>query len=169
MHCIDKSDEIACQKIRFDQAYLSSLPPPNLVEGKKKWMYVIIYPTGFYPILDFKGNQKVPLDIDIVIESILDINEVQSLMQIQFEVILTWIDPRLEYVNLKTSLNLLSEDEKSQLWLPSLTFPNTKEKMTTSFDDNNSTGVIKIIEGYKGAKSPLHNVKNEIKFKGKER
>ena len=34
INCNDKSDEIACQKIRFDQAYLASLPPPPSIEGK---------------------------------------------------------------------------------------------------------------------------------------
>ena len=108
------------------------------------------------------------LDAEVIIESILDINEVNSLMQIQFEIILSWIDSRLEYVNMKKELNLLSCNERSKLWLPSLIFPNTKEKMTTSFTDNNSTGAIKIIEGFKGAKSPLHVVKNEIIFAGNQ-
>ena len=65
--CADKTDEIDCKMFKLDQTYLKSVPPLIPISNTTK--------SGFY----------VPLDLNVNIESVLDINEVGSLMQIQLQ------------------------------------------------------------------------------------
>ena len=56
----------------------------------------------------------------------------------------------------------------SKLWLPTLTFPNTKEKMTTYFGDEKSIGIVTASHGISVSNSPLHNLRNEKIYSGQK-
>ena len=149
MDCTDKSDELECHSINFDATYLKNLPPPPL---KTK----------------AEGN-KTPLNISITVESILDLDEVRSLMKLQLQLEVVWIDPRLEFTYLKRGkdTNSLSLDQKRKLWLPTLIFANNKQKMKATFDDNDSIGNIILVKNAPFELSPLHEVKRTRIFDGK--
>ena len=149
--CVDKSDELNCEVIRLDLSYLKSVPPPA--------------PT----MLDLDSNEKLKLFLNVTLESVLDINEVGSLIQVQLQVTLSWIDSRVDFVNLKSENgNVLPDSQKTMLWMPSLLFLNTKERITSFFGDNNSSAVIDVLKGSKGTKSPLESLKNERIHSGQE-
>ena len=69
------------------------------------------------------------MKIDLL--NILDIAEVDSLLELQFNLILNWRDQRLQFRNLKESdyLNTVSHEEAHSIWYPKLEFFNTKEKL----------------------------------------
>ena len=60
----------------------------------------------------------------------MDIVEVDSLLELQFDLVLYWRDQRLKFRNLKNStyLNTVSHKEATSIWYPKIEFFNTKEK-----------------------------------------
>lgn len=71
MDCQDKSDEIDCAMIEIDRSYIKDIPaPPKLM------------------------NILTEVNISVDIFAILEINEVDSLISIQFQLDMTWFDPR---------------------------------------------------------------------------
>jgi hypothetical protein len=62
MDCADKTDEIDCDKILFDVAYFKSYPAPPVDPD----------------------TQKQNVTVSVHITSILDINEVDSNLKLQF-------------------------------------------------------------------------------------
>merc|ERR1719270_1497231 len=113
--CFDLSDEFDCKIINPGKSYQSFIAPP--------------------PISD-TGEKKVQIDISADIISILDIDEISSIFQVQFFLYFSWHDPRLIFYNLKSDigLNALSPEEKQQIWVPKLLFSNTENKLDTLVD-----------------------------------
>ena len=76
------------------------------------------------------------MSADIV--SILDIDEISSIFQVQFFLHFSWFDPRLTFHNLKTDtgLNALSPEEKQKIWVPNLVFANTENRLSTLVDED---------------------------------
>ena len=72
-----------------------------------------------------------------------------------------WIDPRLEFNNLREgqNKNYLSPEQKQKLWLPTLIFANNRQKMKADFDDSDSVGTILLVENASYKLSPLHTMK----------
>ena len=72
-----------------------------------------------------------------------------------------WIDPRLEFNNLRKgqNKNFLSPEQKQKLWLPTLIFANNRQKMKADFDDSDSIGNIVLVENASYKLSPLHIMK----------
>lgn len=69
--CVDKTDEIDCEMIEIDKSYLKDIPAPP------------------------QASQKFSLvNVSVDVLGILEINEVDSLMTIQFQLRLSWFDPR---------------------------------------------------------------------------
>ena len=60
------------------------------------------------------SNDKCKVLIDFTIFSILEISEVDSYMELAFDLGMTWQDPRLIFYNLKDQieLNVLTKDEQ---------------------------------------------------------
>ena len=79
--CNDKSDEVGCQSIKFDGAYLKNLPPAQLVAKT--------------------NDKKVEVGINLTVLSILQLHEIDSNMKLQLELKVWWNDPRLEFSHLK--------------------------------------------------------------------
>ena len=69
------------------------------------------------------------MKIDLL--NILEIAEVDSLLELQFNLILNWRDQRLQFRNLKEAdyLNTVTHEEAHSIWYPKLEFFNTKEKL----------------------------------------
>ena len=101
-------------------------------------------------------------------ESILDLNEVKSLMKIQIQLKVTWTDSRLEFRNVEQRLNTMSLDQKGKLWLPSLIFKNTNNKTEALFADDSSNGNIEINPESKGKIAALTEIHNFKRFTGSD-
>ena len=109
--CPDGSDEFDCGKFHVEKSYLHDYPAPTLDENNISL-----------------NKTDVVLKIDLL--NILDKAEVDSLLELQFNLILNWRDQRLRFRNLKESdyLNTVSHEEAHSIWYPKLVFFNTKEK-----------------------------------------
>ena len=59
---------------------------------------------------------------------------------------MTWVDSRVDIYNLKkfATLNTLPESERNKIWVPKLTFNNTKNNMETVNDAKTIASVTKI-------------------------
>ena len=64
---------------------------------------------------------------------LVDINEDDYSVEIQFEITLMWRENRAKYHNLKEkdSLNALPKKDYKKLWLPKVIYENTDQKETT--------------------------------------
>ena len=140
--CLDLSDEFECRKIDPGPSYQAYIAPPP------------INSTG-----------KIIVDVSADIMSILDIDEISSIFQVQFFLHLTWYDSRLRFYNLKedTGLNALSPEEKTKLWAPHLTYVNTENKPITLVDEKTSI-TIKKQGSFKLSK--IEDVENQQFFEG---
>ena len=117
-------------------------------------------------ILKTGTESKVKLNISLFMESILDLNEVKSLMKIQIQLKVAWTDSRLEFRNVEQRLNTISLAQKRKLWLPSLIFKNTNNKTEASFVDDSSNGNIEINPESKGKIADLMEIHNFKEFTG---
>ena len=69
---------------------------------------------------------------------IQDIQEKDRTFQVPFTLYLSWSDSRLQYKHLSqdTERNLLSGNEKSNIWKPIVVFKNTNKKQKTIVDED---------------------------------
>ena len=107
--CPDSSDEKGCAILRIDQTtYIKEYPPITVDDNR-----TVI---------------KIPVNISLDILKILDINEVEGIFKVSFQLHSTWFDSRLVYANLKqdSDLNTLTEQEKEDIWTPNVVFSNTE-------------------------------------------
>ena len=75
----------------------------------------------------------VSVGVSIVLMEVVSIDEVDHSIQLQFEVILNWMENRATYLNLKekAALNKITDEDIKNLWLPLLIYTNTDQKKTT--------------------------------------
>ena len=111
-----------------------------------------------YPPLGREGSIQVVQDVDIY--TILDLDEVAGTFQVQFQLTLKWIDPRLKMHNLKAKqlLNMLPEAERMEIWVPVLTMDNTEKKDFTLNDDFTYITVSRQGEFLRSTSEVLNNV-----------
>ena len=74
---------------------------------------------------------NVSVSLDIL--KLVDIDEEDYSIEIQFSIFLKWIEDRATYQNLKKkrSLNALTQDDIALLWLPEVIYENTDQKEST--------------------------------------
>ena len=67
--------------------------------------------------------------LDLEIWAVLAISEVEELFSVKFKVTMTWVDPRLRFLNLKndTSMNIVAPKEAEKIWYPVIMFINTRK------------------------------------------
>ena len=119
--------------------------------------------------ISLKGiDNKVKVNVSLTIESILDLNEVKSMMKVQIQLKVTWKDSRLEFRNVEQGHNMIQSAEKRELWLPSFIFNNTNNMTEASFDDDTSHGHIEINPNSRGKIAPLMELDNFKRFSGSE-
>merc|ERR1712020_757305 len=80
----------------------------------------------------------VTVDVTIILLKMMGIDEDEDTIDLQFEIMLEWLDYRLSFNNLKeqTYLNALTEEDKKSIWLPIVVFDNTDQKETTRLGEN---------------------------------
>ena len=115
VHCRDKSDEENCQLVWFTPDYKMLVPPVTTISS-----------TNFTIV-------PVPVNISLVLMKVVEIEERDHSIHLQFQIILEWRENRVTYHNLKmdTALNALRDEELQRLWLPLVIFENTDQKEST--------------------------------------
>ena len=68
---------------------------------------------------------------------IQEIKEIEQILQLKFNLRMTWVDARLDFYNikLKETMNVISIDELNKIWLPKIIFHNTERGQRTINDD----------------------------------
>ena len=109
----DKSDEKNCNILVFGEGYNKFVPPV----------------VGYTPV-----NVFVSMDV----LKLVDIDEKDYSIEIQFEINMKWSENRVTYNNLKAkdSLNALMQNDIEKLWLPKVIYENTDQKETTRLGEN---------------------------------
>ena len=112
-NCRDESDEAGCQLIFFKNNYNKNIPP----------------------IGSAKGGTVIPVNVNISITlmKVVEIEEVDHSIHLQFQIHMMWKENRVRYQNLKdeVSLNALTLYEIEELWLPLVIYDNTDQKEST--------------------------------------
>ncbi len=118
---MDKSDEQHCEKIILHPSYLKDIAPPSPAPGKKP-----------------------ELTLSLKISNILNVDEVESIVKLQFGLIISWRDSRLTFQDLNDdeSLNSMTLHDKQSIWIPSLIFTNTNGRFHARYDTGRSIGKI---------------------------
>ena len=115
--CQDKSDERGCRLIVLEGDYNKNIPPigKNTSEGSQ---------GGLIP---------ASVSIAITLMKVVEIEETDHSIHLQFQVSLQWRENRVTFQNLKdeTSLNALTSNDINQLWLPLVIYDNTDQKEST--------------------------------------
>ena len=64
---------------------------------------------------------------------VVEIEEVDHSIHLQFQISLQWKENRVKYLNLKkeASLNALTEEDIRKIWLPLIVYDNTDQKEVT--------------------------------------
>ena len=67
------------------------------------------------------------VNISITLMKVVEIEEVDHSIHLQFQISLSWKENRVRYQNLKkqTSLNALTMDNIFRIWLPLIVYENT--------------------------------------------
>ena len=107
--CRDKSDEKNCKVLVLEEGYNKFVPPIDLK--------------------DLMTNVSLSLDL----LKLVDINEDDYSIEIQFQITLKWKENRATYHNLKSTdnLNALTQEDIKSLWIPEVIYENTDQKETT--------------------------------------
>ena len=112
-NCRDRSDEKGCQLLVFENDYNNKIPP----------------------IGNAKDGNAIPTDVSISITlmKVVEIEEVDHSIHLQFQISLSWKENRVKYQNLKneTSLNALTKENIKTIWLPLIVYDNTDQKEVT--------------------------------------
>ena len=148
--CRDKSDERNCDILVLEEGYNKRVPP----------------------IHDAHKNLNVSVAIELL--KLVDINEEDYSIEIQFEISLMWMDNRAIFHNLKQSdsLNALSQEDIEKLWLPKVIYENTDQKETTRLGEFGNgeweTRVIVVREVSNGTMSGFEYMDETEIFSGAE-
>ena len=117
-NCRDKSDENGCKLMIFENNYKNNIPP---IESTKDGRVI-----------------PVNVSISITLMKVVEIEEVDHSIHLQFQISLRWKENRVKYQNLKTdtSLNALTAEDINTLWLPTIVYDNTDQKEVTRLGEN---------------------------------
>ena len=128
-NCRDESDEDNCELILIKSNYNKNIPP----------------------ISGISAIANVSISINLM--KVVEIEETDHSIHLQFEINMQWRENRVKYQNLKvkTSLNALTTNDIKMMWLPLIVYANTDQKETTRLGEYGngewSTGVSVIREG----------------------
>ena len=93
------------------------------------------YNKNIPPIARAKDGSAIPADVSISITlmKVVEIEEVDHSIHLQFQITLMWMENRVKYQNLKkkTSLNTLTAGDVNTIWLPLIVYENTDQKEVT--------------------------------------
>ena len=142
--CKDMTDEIDCRVIQMDSGYNKLLTPS----------------PG-------EGNKKVPVTIDVKINSFNSFDISDSKFKLQLVLGIKWFDARLKFNNLrpKKSANVMGPTEKSSVWFPAVVFVNTEQKLKSVVDEE---AVIVVEKKGKGMAVDDTFTENKLLYRGDE-
>ena len=128
-HCKDGSDEKGCNLLTLTEGYNKIVPPFSRTKSG------IIIP--------------ISVDVSLRLLTVLDIDENENTLNLQFEIILDWKDYRVSYSNLKDEsfLNALTKENIESIWLPLVIYENTNQKESTQLSYAWRTSAIVAREG----------------------
>ena len=93
------------------------------------------YNKNIPPIGNAKDGSPIPTHVSITMNlmKVVEIEEVDHSIHLQFQISLSWKENRVKYQNLKkeSSLNALTEDDVDNIWLPLVVYDNTDQKEET--------------------------------------
>ena len=104
-----------------------------------------------------QSDDPVNVSVSINLLKLVDIDEEDYSIEIQFEITMKWKENRVTYHNLKNkdSLNALSEEDYKKLWLPKVIYENTDQKETTRLGEfGNGEWDTKVIVKKEGHSTP---------------
>ena len=80
---------------------------------------------------------------------IQEIKEIQQILQLKFNLRMSWVDSRLEFYNIKQkeTMNILSMDEMEKIWLPIIIFHNTESGQRTINDEQSLVTISRLKDG----------------------
>ena len=111
--CKDSSDEKNCEMIVVHSTYSNQIPSRP-----------------------YDGFRKNPLNLNVetTIINIFDFDEAESIFILSFVLEVKWRDRYLEYnfLNSDPKRNVVTDDEKNKIWIPSLQFLTVSEKDITT-------------------------------------
>ena len=146
--CRDESDEMNCGILVLKGGYNKKAPPID------------------------SSDPNVDVSVSIDLLRLVDINEEDYSIEIQFEITLVWKEKRATYQNLNEhdSLNALSEKDIDTLWLPKVIYENTDQKESTRLGTNWEweTRVVVRREQQEGTMSGLELIDETEIFEGSE-
>ena len=128
--CPDQSDETNCTLLDIHSGYSVFLPPPP------------VHPPT-----------PLSINISVIISSFPVIKTQDLVFETNLEVILTWQDTRLNFLNLKEerSLNLLSPADVQKIWTPTVFFTNANGNLYTNLKQGSRVECIKNGQPYPGS------------------
>ena len=148
--CRDESDEKNCQILVLKDGYNKNVPPVN------------------------SDDPLVNVSISIDLLRLVDINEADYSIEIQFEIMLKWKENRATYNNLKktNALNALTQADIEKIWLPEVIYENTDQKESTRLGEFGAgewkTNVVISREEDNGTMRGLHFVDETEFFHGSQ-
>ena len=158
--CADDSDEEYCEMIQVPQSYRKAAPPYQ--------------------------NKHFKISVGIYVFKVLHLSEVDSVMEVQFQMELNWTDPRLLFLNLKddSTINRVTHSKAARIWHPHLILLNTESREETKVNPQSAVKYIvissnscfqyepgsflKISKDGKFQTSPLHRLHNDLTYQGSE-
>ena len=119
----DGSDEQECRLLVLTSGYNMKIPPITTDDQRK--------------------TVPVQVRISIILMKIVQIKEVDHKIEFQFGIVREWPEIRALFHNLKfkSSLNALTDEEISQLWLPYVIYDNTDMKEAVQLEEGKKTSV----------------------------
>ena len=111
--CQDESDEDSCHLVVLKNNYNKNIPPiERSIDG---------------------SAVPAQVGISITLMKVVEIEEVDHSIHLQFQINMRWRENRVTYQNLKdkTSLNTLRDKDIEKLWLPLVIYDNTDQKEST--------------------------------------
>ncbi|XP_076056281.1 uncharacterized protein LOC143034229 [Oratosquilla oratoria] len=102
--CSDGSDEDGCENVVLAPGYRPNLPPP---------------PTN-------QGQQSAPVGLAVIMDRFSKIDTLNMEVTLDFSVVLSWTEPRSNYLNLKSppKINVVQVRDGKSVWRPSMNFPS---------------------------------------------
>ena len=143
-NCPDGSDEQECSIVDVKESLYRKVQPPK----------------------DAGGSSKLPIRVSFGIKSINWIDEQKLSYSIRFSLLLNWFETRLNYFDLKDDLleNVIGSEVGKNLWVPPLTFVNSIDLKSVSYNPQiNTLFVQKKEDGALAGTEALHEA---LTFKG---
>lgn len=127
LDCLDKSDEKDCKQIRIPAFYRKDIPPPATADS------------------------PLPVTMHVTIDKV-DVDTRTMLMFVNFNLNMTWRDPRLQFINLNNdfTFNRMKQEYVNNIWTPKVDFTNTEGNHITQLDDQATMMVTRLGESILG-------------------